>query len=153
MQDCHELKRNTGIGGKVGRVKEEEIHACVHEQLHVLAHDVFIVDIVVAVKRLAPPVPGVNGTPQGIVHVACLVTRSINDLLHVLDTGVAVLTVPEEVEDTNVVILGDCAHLGGVEQRTVKIVRACVAAEQIDLIVGNGIGNGVFARAVGDGSV
>ena len=97
--------------------------------------------------------PGVNGTPQGIVHVACLISRLVNDLLHILHAGVAVLTVPEEVEDTHVVILCHNAYLRGVKQRTVKIVRACVAAEQIDFVVGNGVGNGIFTRAVGNGGV
>ena len=153
MQNAHELERVMGVGEVVGGIEIQEVNACVDQQLNVLAHDVFVVDVVVAVKRFAPVVPIVHLTPKGIVDVARRCTGLINDLLHIELACVAVLSVPQKIEDTNVVILGHNANLACVIERSVKIVRACITAEQIDIVVGNGVGNGVLTLAVSNGGI
>ena len=71
-----------------------------------LAVDPLVIGVVVAVERLGEPVHGTRGAVLAAVHVVGLVNAQlVNDLLEVEGTAVAVLTVPEEVEQTDVALV------------------------------------------------
>ena len=153
VEDTHELEGVVGVGNGVGHVEEQEIDVGHGEQLGVLAHDPRVVGVVVAVERLGEPVHGALGAVLAAVHVVGLVDAVlVNDLLEIEHAVVAVLAVPQEVEQTDLPLGGIVgADVGRAVQGTVQVIRARVAAEEVVVVVGDGVGQGLAVDLVGDG--
>ena len=153
VEALHELLGVVEVGVGVGHVEEQEVDVGQGEELCVLAEYPLVAGVVVAVQRLGEPVHGTGRAVLAAVHVVGLVNAQlVNDLLEVEHAAVAVLTVPQEVEETNGAlgaVVG--ADLGGLVQGTVQVVGACITAVQVVIVVGNGVGDGLAVDLVGDG--
>ena len=104
--DLHDLLGHRLVGEAVGHVKDQEIHPRLGQKLHVAADDELVGAIVVAVERLAPPMELPRRADLAVVGVEQDVLSVLGkDLGDIVDLGRAVLTQPEEVENTDFLIL------------------------------------------------
>ncbi len=154
----HDRQRVIQIIVAVGDIEVQEIHVCLRQQFGVLAVHPLVIGVVVAVERLGEPVHGAHGSVlaglgNAARHLGALL---IQNLLQVENAAVAVLAVPEEVEQTDIAFafLGVDAHnvlVGGGIELAPEVVGADQTAAGIVMVVGNGIADRLPVEQVGDG--
>ena len=104
------------VGGLVGDVEDDEVHACVRQHLRVAAQDIGIVGEIIAELRLAPVMHRAHGSPKlagGFAHGVGVALEDLGDIVRAADD---VRAVPEEVEDADIAIWTRRPGLGCVGQ-------------------------------------
>ncbi len=98
LQNAHDQLGVVLIYQRIGRVEEQEVDVRLHDELHVVAHDPFIVRVVVAVERFAPVVVGSDAAPDVAVRLVPRLRVCRDDFGHVVRLVFAALAQPKEVE-------------------------------------------------------
>ena len=160
LENAHERKSSVGVRVIVGDIEVQEVNACVHQKLDVLAVNVGIVTVIVAVEGLCEPVHVVARTHRA-VGVAAVGLQGRLQVIRLTDGSVCTVvhTVPEEVEHTNVLLLlgtnGGNTVLACLGEGAAQIVHTCITAEEVVIVVGNDVGLGLLKRRIvvadGDG--
>ena len=154
----HDRQRVVQVVVAVGHVKVQEVHVCLRQQLGVLAMHPLVIGVVVAVERLGKPVHCAHGSVlAGLGNAAChLGALLFQDFLHIENAAVAVLAVPEEVEQADIALafLGVDAHdvlIGGRIEFASQVVGSDQSAARIVVVIGDCVADLLPVEQVGDG--
>ena len=153
LEDAHESQRSVGVREVVGDIEVQEVNACIHQKLYVLAVNVGIVTVIVAVQRLCEPVHIPLGT-NGAILVAAVSFQSSLQVPRLTDFSVCTVvhTVPQEVEDTDVLLLiaikSYDAVLTCLGELAAQIVHTTETTEEVVVVVGNDVGLGLLSGGI-----
>ena len=111
VADLHNLEGVVLIYIAVRYVKVKKIYIGVRKKLHMLSDDPAVACVIISVKRLGKPMHSANIAVYPLarfgidsVRILCKIAVGVHDLLQIVDSVVAVLTVPEKVEKTDVTL-------------------------------------------------
>ena len=111
LNDLHDPLGYVIIGIGVGCIEHQKIHARIGQQLQMPPDNPAIPTIVVTVQRLAPPVEIVGGTDtRNVLVKGDLVPILRADLADVVDLLRTVLTEPDEVKHTDLLVFARGAY-------------------------------------------
>ena len=154
LKDAHESQRSVGVREVVGDIEIQEVNACIHQKLYVLAVNVGIVTVIVAVQRLCEPVHVTRSTDRA-VGVATVGLQGCLQVVSLTDRVVAaeiVQTVPQEVEHTDVLLLigrnGTYTILACLREGATQIVHTTETTEEVVVVVGNDVGLGLLSGGI-----
>ena len=98
LQNAHDELGVLFVDHGVRRVEKKKIDAALHDELHVMADDPFVVGVIVSVKRLAPMVVHAFAAPYGAVRLVARIWISRKDFRHIIGLVATMFAEPEEVE-------------------------------------------------------
>ena len=98
LKDAHHELRVLLVDRRVRCVEEQEVYSRLHNELHVAAHDPFVVGEVVAVERLAPVVVRAPRPPHRPVRLLPCVRVRRENLRHVPRPPTSVFAEPQKVK-------------------------------------------------------